>query len=344
MKKGFKLSAALLSGLMVLGAATGCSCGKDDITAEEGRAWAEENGYVKTGYAEGLPSSVRTDLATCDGAASKIAYSTQCSGILANNLKDYLGREDIEYIDVRNAGTGDSLNNYAAGHLKGFKLVEFFNYVYPQGGGAGTNQLFYQQGTKEDGTPIFAPRYADSVAILEELFPKDKTLFIMCAAGGRVTTVMQLLDQYGWNMEHIYNVGGWGAPTNYGTSAEYKDYRVTTNVTLTPYTGTATGKTQGTTGEDLSAEVKVLLDGKTYKIAAVYLTGGTIASTSYKETVEAQLDDFFGSLVGLTVEQVRERVVEGSLADDVDLVAGATHTTTLLYGAVIDALKTVVVE
>ena len=341
MKKGFKLGAASLAALMVFGAA---GCGKDGVSDKEGKAWAEENGYVKEGFAEGLPESVRTDLATCDGAASSVAYSNQCAGISGNNLKDYLGRNDIVYIDVRDDGSaGDSataFTEYSLGHLKGFKLVEFFDVIY-NGGVKGT-QLFYKTGAAADGTPIFAPRYADSVEMLESFFPKDKTLFIMCAKGGRVTTVLQLLAQYGWNMDHVYNVGGWDM---YDNEAAYKDYRVTTNIVLTELPGTATGKAQGTTGDDISANVTVLLDAQNYIVKGAYLTGGTIASSHYLDAFKAEVDTIFDSLVGLTVEEVRAKVTNNALTDkENDVVAGATNSTLLIYKAVINALSTVVVE
>jgi rhodanese-related sulfurtransferase len=339
MKKGFKLGAASLAALMVFGAA---GCGKDGITAKEGQKWAEKNGYVKSGYAEGLPSSVK-DTAACDGAATKDAYGNTCAGISKENLKDYLGREDIVYIDLRNDGsTGTSLGEYSGGHLKGFKLVEFFEYIYASGGAKGS-QLFYKAGEKSDGTPIFAPRYADSVETLEELFPRNKTIFLMCGGGVRVVDMMQLLDQYGWDMSHIYNVGGWN--NMYSNNAEYKDWRVTAKNMLEEYDGTAAGKTQGTTGEDISASVKVLLDSQTYKIGGAYLTGGTVASATYAEEFTAELTDLFASMVGLTVDEIRAKVTaEGTLADGVDVVGGATHSTTLIYKAVINALSTVVVE
>lgn len=343
MKKGFKIGAASLAVLMAFGA-TGC--GKKDITDEQGRAWAEENGYIKEGFATGLPASVK-DTAACDGVSTKVAYSTQCSGIYKDNLKDYLGRADIEYIDVRDDGSaGDTtteFTEYSLGHLKGFKLVEFFDVIYNSGSIANKGtQLFYKSGENADGTPIFAPRYADSVAMLESFFPKNKTLFIMCAKGGRVTTVMQLLEQYGYDMSQVYNVGGWDV---YGTGDEYKDYRVTTNIVLTEKTGHAEGKTQGTTGDDISADVTVLLDAQNYIVKGAYLTGGTIASSTYEASFKAQLTELFASLEGLTVEEVRAKLTSGgALADGVDVVAGATHTTTLIYKAVIKALSTVVVE
>ena len=48
---------------------------------------------------------------------------------------------------------------------------------------------------------------------MEVLFPKDKTIFLMCQGGGRVAQAMTLLEALGWDMTKIYNVGGMGQYT-----------------------------------------------------------------------------------------------------------------------------------
>jgi rhodanese-related sulfurtransferase len=121
-----------------------------------------------------------------------------------------LGRDDVVYIDLREANTnerddGYADNNYMGVHLKGFKNIEFVSYI--QGN---KNQLFYVAPDKS-----LAPRYTTSLEILEELFPKDKAIFLMCDSGNKARSVMKLLAQYGWDMSKVYNVG---AIANYGNS------------------------------------------------------------------------------------------------------------------------------
>ena len=72
MKKGFRLCTALLSGLMVLSAATGCSCNKD-----------EDPGKVE------LPAA-RKDTDACKTDAQK--YSIDCSTITYENFNTYADR------------------------------------------------------------------------------------------------------------------------------------------------------------------------------------------------------------------------------------------------------------
>ena len=54
-------------------------------------------------------------------------------------------------------------------------------------------------------------RYTTSMEILEDLFPKDKAIFLMCDSGNKSRSVIKLLAQYGWDMSRIYNVGNIAA-------------------------------------------------------------------------------------------------------------------------------------
>ena len=45
--------------------------------------------------------------------------------------------------------------------------------------------------------------------ILEYLFPKDKTIFLMCGGGGYAGFTKNLLVSLGWDENKIYNVGGY---------------------------------------------------------------------------------------------------------------------------------------
>ena len=51
--------------------------------------------------------------------------------------------------------------------------------------------------------------YAESEAILERLFPKDKAILLMCGAGGYAGMTRNLLVGLGWNGDMIINVGGY---------------------------------------------------------------------------------------------------------------------------------------
>ena len=79
--------------------------------------------------------------------------------------------------------------------------------------GAALPQLY--GGTVDDPIPV----YAESDELLEALFPKGKTIFLMCQSGGRVNNMMKLLAARGWDMSKIYNIGGMA----HYAGAEYRD-------------------------------------------------------------------------------------------------------------------------
>ena len=46
------------------------------------------------------------------------------------------------------------------------------------------------------------------MTILEELFPKDKAIFLMCGGGGYSGMMKSLLIFLGWDASKLYNIGG----------------------------------------------------------------------------------------------------------------------------------------
>ncbi len=135
-------------------------------------------------------------------------FSAEGSNINNTNLKDYLNREDTVYIDVRDYG------DYTKKHFKNFEIIPYFAYIFnEQAGQEGFPQLY--GGTLE--APVAA--YESSDAILEALFPKDKNLMIICQSGGRVAMLMKILEQKGYDMNKVYNIGGMAQYT----AEEYRD-------------------------------------------------------------------------------------------------------------------------
>ena len=52
------------------------------------------------------------------------------------------------------------------------------------------------------------PNYLESEIILNEIFPKDKVIFLMCGGGGYNSMLKSLLISKGWDETLIYNTGG----------------------------------------------------------------------------------------------------------------------------------------
>ncbi|MGB4614176.1 MAG: rhodanese-like domain-containing protein [Erysipelotrichaceae bacterium] len=141
-------------------------------------------------------------------------YSADCSSINASNLYEYLGREDVVYIDLRDYA------DYGQKHLKNFEVIPFFAYIYnPE---VGTNPDMIQLYGGDLSDPV--SNYEESDMLLEAIFPKDKPLFIMCQVGGRVTMLLKILEAKGYDMSKIYNIGGMGQLTD----GVYKEYTTDT--------------------------------------------------------------------------------------------------------------------
>lgn len=129
-------------------------------------------------------------------------FAAACSSINASNLHEYLGRDDVLYIDLRDYG------DYGKKHLRNFECIPYFALIFSKTADENTVQLY-------TGTPA-APvsTYAESDDMLHALIPTDKTIFFMCQSGGRVAQMMQLLEAKGYDMSKIYNVGGMGQFTS----------------------------------------------------------------------------------------------------------------------------------
>lgn len=352
MKKGFKIGAASLAALLVFGVA---GCGK--ISDKEGKEWAEKNGYV---LADGdlelpapidptkeVPATQNSAAKSCDTDVASIKFNAACASINSTNLYNYLGLEGVEYIDIRDEqnyaavvvpGQGGAdptasvvitnpAGTYSGQHLKGFVNHSYNKYIVGNG-----TQLFYQ----DNG--VYVPRYTDSVETLKAMFPQDKVLFIMCQSGGRVAGMMALLEQYGWDMSKVYNVGGMGQYT----ADAYKPYVVngTTNYEYVVKETTKSGTVGGTAVE---VSVKVLYNAKDFKIGKVYVSGGTYSSSSYQSKVDAGLDALLASFEGVRVDQVAGLAANYATGGK-DAIAGATESSTLIFEAVKAAVADVVVE
>ena len=167
-----------------------------------------------------LPATIDTTKnykPTKDGAEEPCkagVYNPACSSIDASNLFEYVGRDDVIYIDLRD------YVDYSQKHLRNFEVIPFFAYIYNEEAGKDdTKPQLY--GGKLDA---LTATYEESDVLLEVLFPKDKTIFLMCQGGGRVVQMMKILEAKGYDMSKIYNVGGMGQYT--GT--EFKDITVDT--------------------------------------------------------------------------------------------------------------------
>lgn len=132
-------------------------------------------------------------------------------------IDNYVGRDDVVYRDVRmlfDPADYGAIGGNAdlASTIEGFKIVP---YPYlatlsalPVAGAYDAETLFTLTWNEDGSIASATANYEESMLIVEELFPKDKPIFIMCGGGGYAGMTKNLLIFLGWNPELLYNVGG----------------------------------------------------------------------------------------------------------------------------------------
>jgi hypothetical protein len=130
-----------------------------------------------------------------------------------DTIDQYLGRNDVAYRDVRMFI--DSSEPLLEDVLEGFKLVPYpFLASLPNlsfsGDYEGEKLVFLDL---DDKGTIRSSRfiYEEASLILEDLFPRDKAIFLTCGGGGYAWMTRALLIHLGWDASRIYNVGGMRA-------------------------------------------------------------------------------------------------------------------------------------
>ena len=129
-------------------------------------------------------------------------------------IDQYLNRSDSVYRDMRmlkdeadyEAIGGDS---WLSGYVEGFEIVPYPYLVNVEG-------LPPEVGSSYSGPTLFThsengytANYEEAEKILEDLFPKDKYIFLMCGGGGYAGMMTNMLVELGWDAGKIYNTGGF---------------------------------------------------------------------------------------------------------------------------------------
>lgn len=127
----------------------------------------------------------------------------------------FLGREDSVYRDMRllvDPANYEEIggDKYLSGYVDGFEVVPLPYIIAPEGlpeavGKSYEGKTLFTR--LENGTVV--ANYTESMQILEDLFPREKNIFLMCGGGGYAGMMKNLLVELGWNEEKIWNVGGF---------------------------------------------------------------------------------------------------------------------------------------
>ena len=126
----------------------------------------------------------------------------------------YLGRSDAVYRDVRmlkDPGDYEAIggDSYLSGFVRGFEVVPLPYLVNVTGLPEAVGDTYTGKTLFTTDGDEYVANYKESMQILEELFPKDKVIFLMCGGGGYSGMLKNMLGTLGWDETKIYDVGGY---------------------------------------------------------------------------------------------------------------------------------------
>lgn len=139
------------------------------------------------------------------------------------NIDEWVGRDDAAYIDVRmlvdpgdyGAIGGDPV---LSGTVEGFEVIPY-PYIanltgLPEAVAATQYNgptLFTITWDAEGKIDTVVANYKESEMIINDVFPKDKPIFLMCGGGGYAGFTRALLIELGYNPDLLFNIGGFWA-------------------------------------------------------------------------------------------------------------------------------------
>ena len=143
-----------------------------------------------------------------------------------STIDKYLFLKDVAYRDVRMLFDTANFSDIGgdadlSATIEGFKIVPYPYIASLQAlpvGNAYSGDTLFDVEWDESGNVISAtPLYNESMFILRELFPMDKSIFIMCGGGGYANMMKLLLIHLGWDENKLYNIGA-----NWNYKGKYK--------------------------------------------------------------------------------------------------------------------------
>lgn len=131
-----------------------------------------------------------------------------------STIDQYLGRSDAVYRDLRmlkDPGNYEAIggDSYLSGFVNGFEVVSFPYIVNVEGLPEEVGDTYRGKTLFDFDGEKYVANYKESLQVLEDLFPKDKVIFLMCGGGGYSGMLKKMLVELGWNGEKIYDVGGY---------------------------------------------------------------------------------------------------------------------------------------
>ena len=110
--------------------------------------------------------------------------------ISVDNIDDYLGRSDVQYVDLRNFD-----DKMAEGYVRGFEFIPLVDYIE------------YTNILTRDGDWVFESASLINQAALESLFDSTKTIILMDDNGFMADYVKDALESIGY--KDVFSIGGY---------------------------------------------------------------------------------------------------------------------------------------
>ena len=215
---------ALGAGMMAafassVAARSACAGEAADSRATDGVARAA------SGEADGTPGASHAGRAgTVAGLASLPASDPDPASpfgvdraVNVGNIDQYLNRPDVAYRDCRmlfDPADWWSMNGNPdlATALEGFRIVPMPYLVtlppLPVSGAYDGDALFTAAWDENGEIASLEANYRESRQALDDLYPKDRPVFLVCGGGGYAGFTKKLLTYLGWDPSLLYNIGG----------------------------------------------------------------------------------------------------------------------------------------
>lgn len=131
-----------------------------------------------------------------------------------STIDQYLNRGDAVYRDLRmlkDPGNYEAIggDSYLSGFVDGFEVVPYPYIVNVEGLPEAVGDTYAGETLFTFDGKNYVANYAESMDVLEALFPKDKAIFLMCGGGGYSGMMKNMLVTLGWDDSKIYDVGGY---------------------------------------------------------------------------------------------------------------------------------------
>jgi rhodanese-related sulfurtransferase len=280
------VSQAALEGLFNADKAIFLMCGSG-TRAGYVKAALEAAGYTNVYNVGGIGNYTGDNLVLGDGTYNLEVQLPLPSVVDMTNIDQYLARNDVQYVDLRNFD-----DKMASGYIAGFEMIPFFDYLEETG-------IL----VRTDGDWTFAAEDILNQAALEGLFNADKTIFLMCGSGTRAGYVKDALESIGYT--NVVNVGGIGSYTGDNLVFGDGEYQIVVPEQGDYIPGTYYGYADG------------------YSVVITVGAGGAIESVflDCANTSHDGLDTFLGLKQGLTPEEYPMNYVtndNGTPLDDTD--------------------------